>query len=99
MASPKRKPEPEPFDWHNPDYEPILRERAERLAYLREHTQEIQALKAYYKDNLVAFINDWGMTFDPRNAEIGLPITFGRWKRSLNLRRKRGVLDQPKSLR
>jgi len=36
MADPKRKPEPEPFDWRNPDYELIIRERAERLVYLRE---------------------------------------------------------------
>lgn len=76
MASPERKPEPEPFDWRNPDYDAVLQERAERLEYLREHPEELPALKAFYKANLVEFVNDWGMTFDPRNAEIGLPTTI-----------------------
>jgi hypothetical protein len=76
MADPKRKPEPEPFDWRNPDYEPIFKERAERLGWLTEHPEELESLKADYKENLVAFVDDWGMTFDPRNAEVGLPTTI-----------------------
>jgi hypothetical protein len=29
-------------------------------------------VKAFYKDHPAEFIHDWGMTFDPRNVEIGL---------------------------
>src|SRR3990172_3470908 len=75
MASPKRSPPGVQFDWRNPDYAPIFKERAERLEYLREHPEEIESLKADYKQNLVAFVDDWGMTFDPRNAEIGQDTT------------------------
>lgn len=35
-----------------------------------------EKLKEYYRDNPVAFIDDWGTTFDPRNAEIGLPTVI-----------------------
>ena len=31
------------------------------------------ALKQFYKDNPAQFITDWGVTVDPRNAEINLP--------------------------
>jgi phage terminase large subunit len=40
----------------------------------------IEALREYYRGDLetrgvrtAQFINDWGVTFDPRNADIGLP--------------------------
>lgn len=63
-------------DWKNPDYGPIFAERAERLEWLREHPAEIDALKAFYKNNPARFISDWGMTYDPRNAEIDQPTTI-----------------------
>jgi phage terminase large subunit len=34
----------------------------------------VAALKLFYRDHPVEFINDWGMTSDPRNVEIGLPV-------------------------
>jgi phage terminase large subunit len=61
------------FDWSNPDYAPIYQERTERLTRIREQPELIPALKEYYKTRPVEFINDWGMTFDPRNLEINLP--------------------------
>lgn len=61
------------FDFKNPDYLPIFAERAARLVYLKEHPDELPGLKAYYRDNPADFINDWGMTFDPRNIDKGLP--------------------------
>lgn len=51
-------------------------ERAERLERIRAEPGIIPGLKAYYKDNPVAFINDWGMTFDPRLAEVGQETTL-----------------------
>jgi len=64
------------FDWLNPDYVPIFQERADRLAWLRADKSRVDALKRYYRDHPADFINDWGMTFDPRNPEIGLPATI-----------------------
>ncbi len=66
------KADPE-FNWIEPDYEPIYAARAERLHKIREEPGLLPGIKAYYKDNPVAFITDWGMTFDPRNVERGLP--------------------------
>ena len=64
------------FDFKNPDYESVFIERKKRLENLRKSPEILLKLKEFYKDNPVAFISDWGMTFDPRNAEIGLPTTI-----------------------
>jgi phage terminase large subunit len=65
------------FNWKKPDYAPIYEARIERLKKLRADPALLAGVKAYYADNRPAeFINDWGMTFDPRNAEIGLPTTI-----------------------
>ena len=61
------------FNWLDPDYTPIYAERTERLRRIREDGSHIDQLKLFYKEHPVEFINDWGMTFDPRNAEIGVP--------------------------
>lgn len=68
---------PEGFDWKRPDYEPVFLERAERLKRIREHPNQagvIAGLKAHYKTDPCAFISDWGITADPRNAERDLPV-------------------------
>jgi phage terminase large subunit len=63
------------FDWKNPDYKSILVERSRRLERLRAMSHnDLAAVKAFYRDHPVEFINDWGMTSDPRNVEIGLPV-------------------------
>lgn len=62
------------FDWKNPDYRPIYEERAKRLRWLRKNPQRLPGLRTYYRDNIAQFINDWGMTTDPRNAEVGRPV-------------------------
>jgi hypothetical protein len=60
------------FDFLNPDYSVVWQKRAERLKNLRENPEILLKLKEFYKENPVDFINDWGCTFDPRNAEIGV---------------------------
>jgi len=65
------------------DYLAEFRTRAARLEKLRREPEKIPHLKAYYKDHIADFINDWGMTFDPRNPEIKLPsnvpfLLFGK---------------------
>lgn len=68
---------PATFDWQEPDYSAVLAERARRLKNLREMDDvELRAVKLYYRNNPVDFINDWGMTSDPRNVEIGLPVNI-----------------------
>ena len=64
------------IDWKRPNYDEVFKERAERLERIRSAPESVDALKAFYKENPVAFIRDWGVTFDPRMAEIGLPTTM-----------------------
>ena len=61
------------FDFRNPDYRPLFEERARRIKKMRSEPEIVAGLIDYYKDHPVEFINDWGITFDPRNAERGLP--------------------------
>lgn len=62
-------------DWSRPDYSAVYTERAERLQRLRSDPAILPGLLDYYKERPADFVNDWGMTFDPRNAEIGVPTT------------------------
>lgn len=69
----------------------VFRQRAERINKLRTMKPEAKAqrvaeLRVFYKDaedGAARFVNDWGVTFDPRLAEIGLPavIPFTLWTR------------------
>jgi phage terminase large subunit len=44
------------------------------LNYLRNNPGQIKSLLAYYRDGHIAdFINDWGVTFDPRNLAREIP--------------------------
>lgn len=61
------------IDYRNPDYTSILAERQRRLSALRANPTLLAAAKVHYKNNPWDFINDWGMTFDPRNLERDLP--------------------------
>lgn len=66
------------FDFKNPDYSAVFAERARRLAWLRadDTGDRIRNVKAFYRENIGSFINDWGCTFDPRNADLSLPTTI-----------------------
>jgi len=66
-------PIPFPFDFRAPDYVQVFEWRMERLKRIRANPGVLPALKAYYRDHPAQFIIDWGMTFDPRNVERGLP--------------------------
>lgn len=64
------------FNWKNPDYGEVFEQRAETLLRIRKNPGQIPALKDYYRGNPADFINDWGVTFDPRNAERDLPTVI-----------------------
>lgn len=60
------------FDWKNPDYVAIFQQRADRLARLRADSAMLRGVFAYYRAGHVAdFVNDWGVTVDPRVASKG----------------------------
>ncbi|MHB0992714.1 MAG: TerL protein [Burkholderiales bacterium] len=61
------------FDFKNPDYSIVFKNRIERIERIRRSPQDIPLLKAYYRDNPAKFILDWGCTFDPRLVERNLP--------------------------
>jgi len=69
-------PIPFPFDFKNPDYTAVFEWRIERLNRIRKDLSVLPALKAYYREHPAQFITDWGVTFDPRNADIGLPSSL-----------------------
>ena len=64
------------FDWVKQDYGPVFLERAKRLDHIRRNPEILPGLKEFYRSDPVAFITDWGMTVDPRNAEVGKETTM-----------------------
>lgn len=100
---------PEWFDFKAPDYERVYAQRAERLHRIRTDPGLVPGLKEHYKANPIDFINDWGMTFDPRNAEIGLPSIipfvlfpkqddFVTWVRERWLGREDGLAEKSRDM-
>ncbi|MCK5018041.1 MAG: hypothetical protein KAS32_13375 [Candidatus Peribacteraceae bacterium] len=62
-------------DWP-PSYTKILLERQNRFLKLQEDPSLIIGAKAFYKGSSRDFINDWCVTYDPRNAQNDLPTTM-----------------------
>jgi len=58
------------------NYTAHFRERVRRLKLLDGDLKAQQSAKAYYKTRPVKFIEDWMITYDPRNAVTGLPATM-----------------------
>jgi phage terminase large subunit len=58
------------FNFLRPDYTAVYNERMRRLAWIRadETGGRLAALKTHYRNHPADFINDWGITYDPRNA-------------------------------
>lgn len=61
------------FDWTNPDYTEVYKERITRIERLRADPSTLPSLKLFYKDHPAEFISDWMITTDPRNVERGIP--------------------------
>jgi phage terminase large subunit len=61
------------WNWQKPDYSLVWNTRLENLEKIRKRPEMLPQLKAYYRAHPADFISDWGVTFDPRNAEIDQP--------------------------
>ncbi len=77
---------PLPFDFRNPDYPAVLSHRLGVLQRLRQGTdaeraERLRFMFAYYRDNPVQFVIDWGCTFDPRlvNEKKPAVVPFMLW--------------------
>lgn len=64
------------FDFLNPDYAEVFRRRLVMLQRMRADSSVLPVLRSFYKLHPWQFIEDWGMTYDPRNVERGLPATI-----------------------
>ena len=64
------------FDWKNPNYTDVWRQRAVLLSKINADPGLVPQLKAYYREHIDQFIDDWGMTEDPRNLERRLPVVM-----------------------
>lgn len=58
------------------NYTEVFRSRIEKIKAMEKNPILIHGAKEYYKTNPVAFIKDWGITYDPRNATKGIPTTM-----------------------
>ncbi len=76
MPGPYFAPRRFEIDWKNPDYTAIYDWRMEQLKFIRAHPHKLPQLKAYYAEHIAQFIIDWGVTFDPREAERDRPTTI-----------------------
>lgn len=65
------------------DYRRILEERTEHLDMLDRDPVSLAAAKQHYKTSPADFINDWGMTYDPRRIDTGeqANVPFVLWPR------------------
>lgn len=66
-------PLPFSYNWKSPDYVQVFEYRAQRLKLIRKDPTLLPYLRHFYAANPAQFIIDYGMTFDPRNADLGLP--------------------------
>ena len=57
-------------------YQDVARERIRRLKWLQAHPAEIPKLLKYYATHIADMVNDWGVTFDPRNVRRNLPVVM-----------------------
>jgi phage terminase large subunit len=69
------------FDFRAPDYVAVFNHRLAALQRLRAGTpqqraERLGALFAFYRDNPIQFVIDWGCTFDPRLAAEKKPAVL-----------------------
>ena len=57
------------INWANPDYTDVLNFRLEAAQALQKNPKAVGKLLEFYSTSWTDFINDWGMTYDPRKPE------------------------------
>lgn len=57
-------------------YRDIFAWRLERKTQIENDAALCAALRVHYRHNPWDYINDWGVTFDPRNVELGVMATI-----------------------
>ena len=57
-----------------PDYTQVFMERQNRYLKVKDNKDLVYGAKSYYSNNYAEFINDWGTTYDPRNAGLDKPV-------------------------
>ncbi len=74
---------PKGINYRDPDYSEVFDKRGRKLEKLRTEPELLEKVKVYYQTHPWDFISDWGMTYEPRNIERGLPpfIPFVLWPR------------------
>lgn len=88
------------FDFRNPDYTSVFRRRLELLAKLRADPHLLATFRLHYRNNPADFINDWGVTFDPRNLNIGRPalmpfVLFPRQRECVEYLHRKWLAREP----
>ena len=66
----------EAFDFQHPLYTPIIKHRMQMLQRIRERPELVGHMKRVYRDRPWLLINDWGVTYDPRNVDRDLPAAI-----------------------
>lgn len=67
------------LDFKNPDYQPIIQARTERLLNLRAKPKYIKPVLRHYETHPIDFIEDWMWTYDPRRKPTIMPFIL--WPR------------------
>lgn len=68
-----------------PNYSEVFEDRKRRFDAVAEHPELIQGAVEYYSNRSHEFIEDWAITYDPRNSVNGIPaimpfVLFSRQK-------------------
>lgn len=70
---------------HNPDIVGEIVRRSKELDEIEADPGYARALRLHYRDNPWDFVGDWGVTFDPRNLEVGrlTVVPFVLWPKQV----------------
>lgn len=97
------------IDYKQPNYAAVIARRARKIQRLRSEPDLLKAAKLYYRTHPWDFISDWGMTFDPRNPERGLPamipfvlferqVQFVKWLMAMWRSGERGLVEKSRDM-
>jgi hypothetical protein len=98
--------DPSKFNWVNPDYKSVFEFRLDALSRLRKNPAALSKLMDYYSTHWADFINDWGMTFDPREPKdkyfpfILFPrqVEFVNWVYDSYINSRRGLGEKSRDV-